>query len=138
MNPRFSECIFSSGSHRMMVHYFTRPSEAGRAPLANSIQDCKECVALLGEYIEGSLPAERAKELEAHLSLCMPCITFVRTYKATRNLCRGALAREMPRELMTALGSFLGKHVPGFSCPQADVAGHPAEEPIAGAAPKKS
>ncbi len=94
---------------------------------------------LLGEYIEGTLATDRAKALEEHLSLCMPCITFVRTYKATRRLCRGALAREMPRELMNALGSFLGKHVPGFACPNTDPA-KTSEQPLASAAaePKKS
>lgn len=82
------------------------------------IEHCKECVDLLGEYVEGTLPPARAQELEDHLSLCMPCITFVRTYKATGKLCRKALAREMPAELMASLSSFLGKHVPGFSCPK--------------------
>ena len=82
-----------------------------------TIEHCKECVDLLGDYVEGHLPPEREQALEAHLSMCMPCITFVRTYKATRKLCRAALAREMPSELMGALSSFLGQHVPGFSCP---------------------
>ena len=90
--------------------------------MSSPIHHCKECVELLGEYIEGSLPPERAKALEDHLSLCPPCITFVRTYKATRNLCRAQLAREMPRELMSSLRSFLGQHVPGFSCSKPDAA----------------
>ena len=83
-----------------------------------TIEHCKECVDLLGDYVEGNLPPDREQALEAHLSMCMPCITFVRTYKATRKLCRAALARDMPAELMGALSSFLGKHVPGFSCPK--------------------
>jgi anti-sigma factor RsiW len=89
--------------------------------LTSPIQHCKECVDLLGEYIEGSLPPERAKALEEHLSLCPPCITFVRTYKATRKLCRAQLAADMPRELMHSLKTFLGAHVPGFSCSKPDV-----------------
>ena len=88
----------------------------------SAIQHCKECVDLLGEYIEGRLPPERAQALEEHLSYCPPCITFVRTYKATRKLCKAALAHEMPRELMASLSSFLGKHVPGFSCSKPDKA----------------
>lgn len=82
--------------------------------MTSPIHHCKECVDLLGEYIEGTLPPEQSKALEEHLSLCPPCITFVRTYKATRSLCRHALAAEMPRELMSSLSSFLQKHVPGF------------------------
>jgi len=90
--------------------------------LTSPIQHCKECVELLGEYIEGTLPPDRAKALEDHLSLCPPCITFVRTYRATRKLCRHVLAREMPEELAFSLKSFLGKHVPGFACSQSEAA----------------
>jgi len=63
---------------------------------------------------------QQAKALEEHLSTCPPCITFVRTYRATRRLCRSALAAEMPHELMSSLSSFLGKHVPGFPCSKPD------------------
>jgi anti-sigma factor RsiW len=74
-------------------------------------------VELLGEYVDGSLSAERAAALEAHLSTCPPCITFVRTYKATRMLCRHKLAREMPAELKSSLQAFLVKNVPGYRTP---------------------
>jgi len=90
--------------------------------LTSPIQHCKECVDLLGEYIEGTLSPDRAKALEDHLSFCPPCITFVRTYRATRKLCRHALAAEMPQELRNSLASFLGKYVPGFPCPKGDTA----------------
>jgi len=85
--------------------------------LANPLEHCADCVELLGEYIDGSLPQERAEALEAHLSLCPPCITFVRTYKATRTLCRHKLAAEMPPELKTSLQLFLAKNVPGYRAP---------------------
>lgn len=88
--------------------------------MTNPIHHCKECVDLLGDYIEGTLPPERSKALEDHLSRCPPCITFVRTYKATRKLCRVALAAEMPRELMHSLSSFLSERVPGFACAKPD------------------
>jgi anti-sigma factor RsiW len=104
--------------------------------LTSPIQHCKDCVDLLGEYIEGTLSPERSKALEAHLSLCPPCITFVRTYRATRRLCRHALAAEMPSELVSSLSSFLGQHVPGFPCSKADTKGAPPPPP-ADIAPKK-
>jgi anti-sigma factor RsiW len=104
--------------------------------LTSPIQHCKDCVDLLGEYIEGTLSPERAKALEEHLSFCPPCITFVRTYRATRKLCRSALAREMPQELMGSLSSFLGKHVPGFPCSKGDTAAAAAPAP-ADTGPKK-
>ena len=104
--------------------------------MPSPIQHCKDCVDLLGEYIEGTLSPERSKALEEHLSLCPPCITFVRTYRATRKLCRNALAAEMPKELVSSLSTFLGKHVPGFPCSSAETA---AAAPAAAAdsGPKK-
>lgn len=104
--------------------------------MTSPIHHCKDCVELLGEYVEGNLPVERAKALEEHLSTCPPCITFVRTYRATRGLCRKALAREMPKELMSSLAAFLGKHVPGFSCAKPDSAAT-APPPAADTAIKK-
>jgi hypothetical protein len=44
----------------------------------------------------------------------MPCITFVRTYKATSHVCRKSLEREMPEELVTTLEQFLASQIPGF------------------------
>jgi anti-sigma factor RsiW len=104
--------------------------------LNSPIHHCQDCVDLLGEYVEGSLPPDRAKALEDHLSLCPPCITFVRTYRATRKLCRHALAKDMPQELMSSLSSFLGKHVPGFTCSKSDTA-MAAPAPAADTGPKK-
>jgi anti-sigma factor RsiW len=104
--------------------------------LTSPIHHCKECVELLGEYIEGTLPDDRAKALEEHLSTCPPCITFVRTYRATRKLCRAALAKDMPRELIRSLSSFLGENVPGFGCSKSATAPAP-EAAGADTAPKK-
>jgi anti-sigma factor RsiW len=104
--------------------------------LTQPLQHCKECVDLLGEYIEGTLSQERSKALEDHLSTCPPCITFVRTYRATRRLCRSALKREMPSELMSSLKSFLGEHVPGFTCTKPDAA-EAVSAPAADSAAKK-
>ena len=104
--------------------------------MTSPIHHCQECVDLLGEYVEGTLPPDRSKALEDHLSECPPCITFVRTYRATRGLCRKALSREMPAELIHSLSSFLGKNVPGFRCPKPDTATAP-EAPVADTAAKK-
>ena len=104
--------------------------------MTSPIEHCKDCVDLLGEYIEGALPPDRAKALEDHLSTCPPCITFVRTYRATRRLCRAALVADMPHELMSSLSSFLGKHVPGFPCSKSDTA-TPLAEVSADIGPKK-
>ena len=84
--------------------------------MATEIHHCSECVELLGDYVDGLLTADRREALERHLSLCMPCITFVRTYKATSRMAREQLRREMPEELTSSLHQFLKNAIPGFTC----------------------
>lgn len=82
--------------------------------MSTEIERCQDCVDLLADYIDGELSDDRASALETHLSRCMPCITFVRTYKATSHVCRKKLAREMPDELVSTLQQFLSNQIPGF------------------------
>ena len=104
-----------------------------------SIDHCAECVKLLGEYVDGTLPKVESDSLERHLSLCMPCITFLRTYKATGRLCRHKLAKDMPGELKQGLASFLAAKVPGFKAPQPAVSiAAPAETVQVPVPPKKA
>jgi anti-sigma factor (TIGR02949 family) len=68
---------------------------------------CQDCVNLLADYLDGSLDAERREALEEHLSYCPPCVTFVRTYKATTRVVRRQLAQQMPEEVGARLHDFL-------------------------------
>jgi len=73
---------------------------------------CRECVELLADYMDGTLSAQQKEQLEDHLSHCSPCVTFVRTYKATARLCRTHLAAAMPQELSNRLHNFLAHGLP--------------------------
>lgn len=97
--------------------------------MSNEIDRCQDCVDLLADYLDGELPTDRASALEKHLSLCMPCITFVRTYKATSHVCRKKLAREMPDELVSTLQQFLSTQIPGFG---AGASATPSQPPKGG------
>ena len=72
---------------------------------------CQDCVNLLADYLEGSLAEEQKVAFEEHLSYCPPCITFVRTYKATSRVCRAALARNIPEEVSVRLHAYLQKNL---------------------------
>ncbi len=100
-------------------------------PSTSPLDHCSECVKLLGDYVDGSLAQDQSAALERHLSMCMPCITFLRTYKATGHLCRWKLAREMPSELKNGLASFLAARVPGFGTKGAVAQQPQADEPSA-------
>ncbi|MFQ5830065.1 MAG: anti-sigma factor family protein [Candidatus Methylomirabilia bacterium] len=68
---------------------------------------CSAIADLLADYLEGSLPAETARSLEAHLEGCQPCIAFVNTYKGTVQAVRKLRDSEIPKELRDRLCSFL-------------------------------
>jgi anti-sigma factor RsiW len=70
---------------------------------------CQDCVDLLSEFLDGTLPEEKKIALEEHLSYCPPCITFMRTYRATSKICRKHLARSIPDEVSSRLHDFLNK-----------------------------
>ncbi len=71
--------------------------------------NCKECVDLLVDYLEGALPDSREKALDEHFMACPPCLDFLDQYRASSELCRKALQTEMPDALATKLGEFLNK-----------------------------
>lgn len=68
---------------------------------------CKESIDLLLDYLDGDMPEEQARHLEEHLAACPPCIDFLRTYRATPDICRRALQKQMPQELSERLRDFL-------------------------------
>jgi anti-sigma factor RsiW len=80
---------------------------------------CEECIDLLVDYLEGELPAERARALEIHLDLCPPCVAFVRTYKGTVDVARNLPVDEIPPELTQRLLDFLLREKNGI-LPRAD------------------
>jgi anti-sigma factor RsiW len=71
------------------------------------MKTCKDSIDVLLQYLDGELPAEDAAALEAHLGGCTPCVELVRTYRATSNLCKRALAAKMPQSVAASLDSFL-------------------------------
>ena len=68
---------------------------------------CKDSIDLLLDFLDGNVPEEEEQHLREHLEACPPCVDFLRTYRATPDLCRKALARKMPQQLADKLTSFL-------------------------------
>jgi anti-sigma factor RsiW len=68
---------------------------------------CKECIDLLLDYVEGELSVDVRSRLETHLGGCEPCVSFLKTYRATPGLCRSALAAKMPDDISKKLTDFL-------------------------------
>ena len=64
---------------------------------------CSECVELLADYIDGTLPRDQTELLEWHLDGCPPCVAFVNTYRGTLNATRALRDVEIPPELKNRL-----------------------------------
>lgn len=74
---------------------------------------CQECVDLLTDYLDGNLEAEVKGRLDEHLAGCAPCINFVRTFEASKDLTN--LLREqqvdVPEEVQQRVKSFLKEEI---------------------------
>jgi len=69
--------------------------------------ECRECVDLLADYIDGALPSSQAELLEWHLEGCAPCVAFVNTYRGTVDAARRLRETRLPPELQQRLIAFL-------------------------------
>jgi len=72
---------------------------------------CKHANDLLFAYLEGELGAEEARALDAHFRRCPPCEEFLNSYRKTAGLCRNALQRDVPSEVVERVKDFLRKKV---------------------------
>jgi anti-sigma factor RsiW len=68
---------------------------------------CREVIAILDDYVDGTMPAEVATELERHFTSCGPCRAYLATYRATRRLGAAAARAEMPAEMRSRIRAFL-------------------------------
>jgi hypothetical protein len=68
---------------------------------------CRECVDLLADYVDGTLPKHQAELLDWHLEGCAPCVAFVNTYRGTVDAARRLRQTTMPPELHQKLIAFL-------------------------------
>lgn len=72
--------------------------------------NCKELAYMLADYFDGSMDPRLREELDAHLAMCEPCMTFTKTYQAvsdkTRSL-RKNIEYEIPPEVRIRLETFV-------------------------------
>jgi anti-sigma factor RsiW len=61
----------------------------------------------LVEYEDGTLTEVERLRFEAHLSDCPPCVTFIKTYRATGKTLRMLKPREIPKNLAEAVMKFV-------------------------------
>lgn len=74
---------------------------------AQDSMECPECMDLLADYVDGSLPRDQAELLEWHLDECGPCVAFVKTYKGTVDAAKRLRETRLPPEVHQRLVAFL-------------------------------
>ncbi len=72
--------------------------------------NCKHCVDLLVDYLEGQNDPAEEKKLDDHFMACPPCLDFLDQYRAASRMCRRALEQEIPQALAQKLDEFIGKN----------------------------
>ena len=68
---------------------------------------CKQANDLLFAYLEGELGDDEARALEVHFKRCPPCEEFLVSYRKTSGLCRSALERDVPPDVVERVKAFL-------------------------------
>jgi anti-sigma factor RsiW len=68
---------------------------------------CQTGVELLMDYLEGEIPEDLRKKLDAHVAGCEKCTAFVASYVATPRILRDVTRAAMPEELQRSLLDFL-------------------------------
>ena len=70
--------------------------------------NCRELIDFLDDYVDGRLLMMERARFEMHLAICAECREYLRTYRGTIALAKGAstqdeAAARMPDELVRAI-----------------------------------
>lgn len=71
--------------------------------------NCEQVIEFLGDYLDGSLPAEVVSRFETHLGGCASCTAYIASYRETIRMARAATKAhtlevgEVPEELIAAI-----------------------------------
>lgn len=71
---------------------------------------CEELMALLNEYVDGTLDPGFCEEFEKHMAGCNPCQVVVDNIRKTITLYKQGQPYELPMEFRNRLHSALREH----------------------------
>jgi anti-sigma factor RsiW len=75
---------------------------------------CRAIVALVGDHLDGALPAAERAAFEAHVAGCRDCRLYLRTYRDAVALAKAAavddeVPSDMPEDLVRAILAARGR-----------------------------
>ena len=68
---------------------------------------CRNGVEHLMDYLEGVVPLDVRRSLDAHVAGCAKCVAFIASYEATPRIVREATSVELPASAERTLLAFL-------------------------------
>jgi anti-sigma factor RsiW len=71
---------------------------------------CVDGVAVLMDYLEGTLSPAEVELVETHVAACPRCVAFVESYRQTPRILRAATVATLPADLAESLRLFLASH----------------------------
>jgi len=74
---------------------------------------CDDVINLLTEYMDGDLPPDRVRLLEAELAICEPCTLFLQTLRRTRDAASSLRCQDLPPECHSRLRALLDARIIG-------------------------
>jgi hypothetical protein len=89
------------------------PSSADAAAAASARADvvthvdCRQVADLLGDYVDEQLSGDLKTAVDSHMTMCAPCIAFLKQYRFAPQAARAVLLKAVPVELEDRLMSFL-------------------------------
>ncbi|HYV17996.1 MAG TPA: anti-sigma factor [Verrucomicrobiae bacterium] len=75
------------------------------------MQECREVIDLLTEYLEGGLAPDESRRLEAHLAGCDGCSDYLKSLRTVRSAAKTPAADAVPEDCRRALRTFLRSRV---------------------------
>jgi predicted anti-sigma-YlaC factor YlaD len=66
---------------------------------------CKEVIAFLMDYLDGTVDAEERERFDWHLARCHSCVAYLRTYQTTLRMAQACRVdtEDVPDELVEAI-----------------------------------
>jgi anti-sigma factor RsiW len=72
---------------------------------------CQQVLDYLSDYVEGRLPEVQAVAFDGHLTVCPPCVDYLRSFRETLAACRSLrnadyeALRPVPTEVVQAIAA---------------------------------
>lgn len=73
--------------------------------------NCRECLELMSEYLDGEMGADETAHFQKHFGDCPSCAQFFQSFKSSVDLVKYLEVNRCPDEVMKRLDTFIQARV---------------------------